>query len=98
MRLFCDHGLVEAHLTAALNGNESTGYSVHACAGNDKEKRMVVMECISLHLPGREIPQYWLVQRRLLLHADRCGQLLEERNDEEISAWIPEGLGLLYAD
>ncbi|KAM0322085.1 hypothetical protein ACHAQA_009714 [Verticillium albo-atrum] len=51
-----------------------------------------------MHVPGEEIPEYWLIQRRLLLHADRCRQLLGGVNDDRRSAWIPASLGILYAD
>lgn len=106
MRVLCSHGLVEAHPTTALNGSESSGYSVHACvhawmihvlAGpNEQVLAALAMECTSRHVPGEEIPAYWLIQRRLLLHADRCRQLLGEAHNDGSSAWMSGTLGNLY--
>ena len=79
--MLCSHGLAEAHSITTQNGAESNGYSVHACVHlwmvhvlngpNERSLTMLAMECTSLHVPGQEIPEYWLVQRRLLLHVDR---------------------------
>ena len=108
MRVLCSHGLVEAHSITAQNGSESSGYSVHACVHswmihvlsgpNEQVLAALAMECTSLHVPGQEIPEYWLIQRRLLLHADRCRQLLGEADDDGSKAWMPATLGLLYAN
>ena len=108
MRMLCSHGLVEPGSITAQNGSESSGYSVHACVHawiihvlngpNEQALAALAMECTSLHVPGPEIPQYWLIQRRLLLHADRCRQLLGEVDNDGRSTWMPAALGLLYKD
>ncbi|KAM3533696.1 hypothetical protein MY4038_003011 [Beauveria bassiana] len=108
MRELCNHGLVEAHFTAAQSGAESRGYSVHSCVHswmvhvlngpNEQYLPALAMECIGLHVPGKEIPQYWLIQRRLVLHADRCRQLLSKVDDDESNGHVTASLGLLYAN
>ncbi|KAH6627252.1 hypothetical protein B0J18DRAFT_366270 [Chaetomium sp. MPI-SDFR-AT-0129] len=108
MRLLCSHGLVEAHSITAQRRPESRGYSVHACVHswmihvlNDANERVLAvpaMECISLHERGEEIREYWVIERRLLPHADRCRQLLDEVDDDESIPWISTALGKLYMD
>ncbi|KAG9250683.1 uncharacterized protein F5Z01DRAFT_640089 [Emericellopsis atlantica] len=108
MRVLCNHGLVEAHWAISQNGAESNGYSVHACvhswmvhALNGPDERglsMLAMECTSLHVPGPKIAEYWLLQRRLLLHADRCRQFMGGGDNDVSTIWMPATLGILYAD
>jgi tetratricopeptide (TPR) repeat protein len=108
MRVLCSHGLVDAHSITAQNGSESNGYSVHACVHswmihvltgpNEQVLAKLAMECTSLHVPKREFPEYWLIRRRLLLHADRCRQLLGEADNDGSNSWFPARLGILYAD
>ncbi|EAQ83136.1 hypothetical protein CHGG_10954 [Chaetomium globosum CBS 148.51] len=108
MRVLCSHGLVEAHSITAQNGSESGGYSVHACVHswmihvlngpNEQVLAVLALKCTSLHVPEQNIPEYWLIQRRLLLHGDRCRQLLSETDNDGNSAWVSGALGDLYSD
>lgn len=107
MRELCNHGLVEAHFTAAQSGAESSGYSVHSCVHswmvhvlngpNEQYLPALAMECTSLHVLAKEIPEHWLVQRRLMLHGDRCRQLLSKVDADERNAQVSASLGELYA-
>ncbi|KAJ1338605.1 nephrocystin-3 [Microdochium nivale] len=108
MRILCSHGLAEVHSTATQVGSESSGYSVHGCvhswmihvlaAEKKRDLAGLSMECIAPHIPNHEVPEYWLIQRRLLFHADRCRQLIEKNDDTGIDPWIPGRLARLYAD
>jgi tetratricopeptide (TPR) repeat protein len=105
MRVLCSHGLVEPHSTTAQTRSESSGYSVHACVHSwmihvlngpdEQDLAALAMKCTSLHVPEHEIPEYWLIERRLLPHADRCRQLLGEVDDES-RAWMSSSLGFFY--
>jgi tetratricopeptide (TPR) repeat protein len=66
--------------------------------GHEQELATLAVESISRHVPGHGIPEYWLVQRRLMLHADRCRQLLDEVADDDDRGWSSHNLGDLYAD
>ncbi|KAK3177704.1 hypothetical protein K4F52_009552 [Lecanicillium sp. MT-2017a] len=108
MRELCNHGLVEAHFTVSQCGTESSGYGVHSCVHswmvhvlngpNEMKLPALAMKCISLHKPKQMIPECWIVQRRLMLHADRCRQLLSKAGDDESNAEVSASLGTLYAD
>uniref|UniRef100_A0ACC1R8X0 Uncharacterized protein n=1 Tax=Lecanicillium saksenae TaxID=468837 RepID=A0ACC1R8X0_9HYPO len=108
IRVLCSHGLVEAHWMGVQKGPESNGYSVHGCVHswmihvlndlNEQDLVALAIKCTSLHVPGKEVPEYWLIQRRLMLHADRCWQLLGEVASDKGNIWISVILGSLYAD
>ena len=108
MRMLCNHGLVEAHSVSSQNGAESNGYSVHGCvhswmvyvlnAPNEKGLAELAMKCTSLHVPGQQVAEYWLIGRRLLPHADRCRQLLSGSENKGSNTWTAASLGFLYAD
>lgn len=67
-------------------------------APNERGLAALAIECTSLHVPGQEIPEYWLIQRRVLLHADRCQQLLRDVDNDGSRIWVPASLGRLYGD
>ncbi|CRK14677.1 hypothetical protein BN1708_011202 [Verticillium longisporum] len=106
MRVLCSHGLVEAHSTTVQPGPESNGYSVHGCvhswmvhvlnAPNEQGLRTLAMVCLRLHVPDLETPESWLIQRRLMLHADRCRQLLDQADDQWSRTKVAESLATLY--
>jgi tetratricopeptide (TPR) repeat protein len=108
MRVLCNHGLVEARSTGPLDGPECGGYSVHGCVhswmihvlndGHADELAGVAVESISRHVPRQDAPGYWLVQRRLVLHAHRCRELLDKVSDDVGSIWSSCKLGELYAN
>lgn len=67
-------------------------------SSNEQDLAALAVKCTSLHILGEGVSEYWSVQRRLLLHADRYWQLLSEIASAEVSAWILARLGNLYAD
>ncbi|KAK1656358.1 hypothetical protein BDP81DRAFT_364381 [Colletotrichum phormii] len=108
MRLLCEHGLVEADLTIKETKGESRGYSVHGCVhawiihvlntGVDEEMAWTALRCIASHVPSNEQQEYWIVQRRLLQHSDRCITKIATDAAEEKDAWMFHELGILYSD
>ncbi|KAK1624823.1 hypothetical protein BDP81DRAFT_474599, partial [Colletotrichum phormii] len=108
MRLLCEHGLVEADLITKETEGESRGYSVHGCVhawmihvlntGVDEEMAWTALRCIASHVPSNEQQEYWIVQRRLLQHSDRCITKIATDAAEEKDAWMFHELGILYSD
>ncbi|KAK5992301.1 Kinesin light chain 1 [Cladobotryum mycophilum] len=100
MRVLCRYSLVEAG---------SRGYSIHGCIHSwiinalHTEVRVdmaqLAISCVALHLPNSSEPEYWLVQRRLLRHVDRCAKIMElGLEPQEGDEWILHDLGMLYED
>ncbi|KAH6984505.1 hypothetical protein BKA56DRAFT_716988 [Ilyonectria sp. MPI-CAGE-AT-0026] len=87
MHTLMDDACVHSWMMHALNKEPDANMARHA------------RRCVASRIPHRGRANYSLVQRRLLLHADHCSShmsaLVEIENGEE---WIPESLGLLYAD
>ncbi|GKT51713.1 nephrocystin-3 [Colletotrichum spaethianum] len=108
IRVLCEHGLVEADPPTKETGIDSRGYSVHGCVhawmihvlntGVDEEMSWTAMRCVASHVPGNEQKEYWMVQRRLLQHADRCINRTTTDTGEDEDAWVFHGLGNLYKD
>ncbi|KAK9850852.1 hypothetical protein MYU51_011447 [Penicillium brevicompactum] len=108
LRLLCSHGLVEADRTTKPQCVESRGYSVHACVHSwmthvlshdvDKNMAWTAIECVAAHMPSHEKPQFWLIQRRLVAHADRCLDLLRQIGILDQSGGLLNSLGSLYTD
>ncbi|KZL70068.1 NB-ARC and TPR domain protein [Colletotrichum tofieldiae] len=104
MRVLCEHGLVEADPPTKKPGVGSLGYSVHGCVhtwmihilntGVDEEMAWTAMICVASHIPRDNEHNYWLVQQRLLQHADQC---VTDTATEEEKAWVFYKLGILYA-
>lgn len=69
MRALCSHGLVNANTGESTL--ESQGYSVQTCV-HEETMACAAMDCIASHVPSNISPKYWVLQRRLLVHADRC--------------------------
>ncbi|RYO22811.1 hypothetical protein AA0113_g12754 [Alternaria arborescens] len=61
----------------------------------------LALRCVGLHVPGNSRPEYWVIQRRLLGHANRCQEVISvgfgERDGEESLTEAIHNLGLLYA-
>ncbi|RYP36282.1 hypothetical protein DL767_003435 [Monosporascus sp. MG133] len=82
-------------------GNESRGYNMHGCVHSwtkqvlnklwDTELAHLAMRCVGAHVPLGTAREYWVVQRRLMQHADRC---LAKVTTEEMST--VNNLGNLY--
>ena len=104
LRLLCSHGLVEADLAATHV--ESRGYSVHGCVHSwmiymlnqvvDREMAWTAIECVVASVPKPDQREFWLIQRRIVAHADRCLEILKDI-DVGDAAGVLHSLGLLYA-
>ncbi|KAI1772656.1 hypothetical protein F4818DRAFT_453453 [Hypoxylon cercidicola] len=110
IRVLYDHGLVEPEVSMKEPGGESNGYSMHGCVHSwtqhvlhdDQDEEGVymahlAMECVATHNPDEATAEYWLIQRRLLKHADRCFTRIDTTMQvREGDEWIYLNLGNLY--
>ncbi|KAK2052402.1 TPR-like protein, partial [Colletotrichum caudatum] len=106
MRVLCEHGIVEADPPIKESGVDSRGYCVHGCVhawmvhvlnkGVDEEMAWTAIRCVASHVPSNKQQEYWMVQRRLLQHADRCITRTPTDAAEEEDAWMFHYLGNLY--
>ncbi|WYZ34743.1 hypothetical protein EsH8_I_001019 [Colletotrichum jinshuiense] len=111
MRVLCEHGLAEANSSTKTSGAESRGYSVHGCvhswmihalgkqvsAEMDKKMAWAAIACVASHVPSTDQREYWLVQQRLLQHADRCITKMATGVAEKEEGWAFHILGGLYS-
>ncbi|KAF6803118.1 NB-ARC and TPR domain protein [Colletotrichum sojae] len=108
MRVLCEYGLAEPNGHSQEVGLESTGYSMHGCVHawtihvlnteTSQELGWIAMQSVASHVPSHEQRKYWVTQRRLLQHADRCVKIFENIANEEDSPWVFHKLGNLYSD
>ncbi|CAN9148983.1 unnamed protein product [Alternaria alternata] len=112
VRVLCDHALVEADATLREGGKESRGYGMHSCVhawtkhvvneGCDNALAGLALRCVGLHVPDNSRPEYWVIQQRLLGHANRCQEVIgvrfDERDGEGSLTGAIHNLGALYAD
>jgi tetratricopeptide (TPR) repeat protein len=112
VRVLCDHALVEADAASRDNSIESRGYSMHSCVHSwtmhvvnsrrDDKMARIALNCIGLHVPDHNRPQYWVIQQRLIRHANRCQGFLSTRlvgqDDDNLEHMAIYNLGYLYAD
>ncbi|CAI7658082.1 unnamed protein product [Penicillium palitans] len=108
LRILCSHGLVEADPTTTLQLVESRGYSVHGCVhswmihvlnqGLDKSMAWTAVQCVAQRVPADDEHAFWLIQRRLIAHADRCLEILRKQEVEDGDVWALFSLGYLYAN
>ena len=112
VRVLCDHALVEADATLGEGGRESRGYGMHSCVHAwtkhvvnerwDDALAGLALRCVGLHVPDDSRPEYWVIQQRLLGHANRCQEFIsvgfEERDGEGSLTGAINNLGILYAD
>jgi tetratricopeptide (TPR) repeat protein len=112
VRVLCDHALIETDTTLQDDRVESVGYSMHSCVhswtkhvvneGWDSNMARLVVSCVGLHVPRSDRPQYWVVQQRLIGHANRCqeyvGGRLAGQDDDRVMLSATHNLGNLYAD
>ncbi|KAF9872076.1 hypothetical protein CkaCkLH20_10413 [Colletotrichum karsti] len=100
MRTLCEYGLAEASPPTKEPGPDSRGYSVHECVHAwithvlnvevDTEMAYQAIKCVSWHAPTDEEPEYWVLQRRLVRHADRCFRTAVRKNEAEADAETKE--------
>ncbi|KAK9853410.1 hypothetical protein MYU51_006489 [Penicillium brevicompactum] len=108
LRVLCSHGLVEADPTTTLQRVESRGYSVHGCVhswmmhvlnqGLNKKMAWTAVQCVSRRVPGHNKSEFWLLQRRLIAHADRCLEIIRNQEVEDGDVEALYSLGYLWAD
>ncbi|KZL79495.1 nb-arc and tpr domain protein [Colletotrichum incanum] len=96
MRVLCEHGLAEPNAPGQEPGSESRGYSMHGCV--HAWTVHVLNEKQAKYWQGPRQDKYWIVQRRLLQHADRCVANIERGVELEHNAWMLHRLGNLYSD
>ena len=107
VRGLCDYGIVEAH--SRSDGLDSKGYSVHSCVHawtiavlNDEWDRNLArfaLQCVASHVPEPDSDGWWLIERRLTMHAAKC--LLLMAKDPSLGdgiEWALHYLGLLYSN
>ncbi|KAK1992428.1 purine and uridine phosphorylase [Colletotrichum falcatum] len=98
MRVLCEHRLVEADRPTKESGVDSQGYNVHGYV--DEEMAWTAMRCVALHVPNLEQQEYWIVQRRLVQHADRCitRTATDATGEHTLTLNTVGNLGLLYSN
>jgi hypothetical protein len=110
IRVLCNHALVEADATLRYDPMESLGYSMHSCVHSWTEYVMnerwdvrlanLAISCVSSHVPDQSRSQYWMTDRRLVAHSDRCLVLirskLTEMNDSIPMPTAMRNLGVHY--
>ncbi|SLM38624.1 Tetratricopeptide-like helical domain [Lasallia pustulata] len=106
IRLLCDHALIES---LEMSGGYGMHNCVHAWAVHvlnaERETSMAILAliCVGLAVPTNDVPEYWVKERRLLPHADKCLEsvintinLGLQNNRNALNA--VHKLGNLYAD
>ncbi|RYO00079.1 hypothetical protein AA0121_g13434 [Alternaria tenuissima] len=112
VRVLCDYALVEIEISQSHDSVESRGYSMHSSVHswtknvvNDKwDEKMagLALNCIGLHVPHHHEPQYWVIEQRLVRHANRCQDFLSRWPVEQDGAksmlthTAAYGLSMLY--
>jgi tetratricopeptide (TPR) repeat protein len=86
MKVLSDHSLIEY-------STGSGGYSLHACVHAwimhvlNAERHMSMSRisvcCVGLSVPQENVSRYWEIERRLLLHAQKCVEAVSGGNDNE---------------
>jgi tetratricopeptide (TPR) repeat protein len=111
VRVLCEHALIEADVTFQDDSEESLGYSMHSCVHSwanhvvnedwDVNIAKLVLNCVGLHVPDHRRPRYWIVEQRLVGHANRCREFMSTKllgQNEESCFEAVNNLGALYAD
>ncbi|KAH8652837.1 hypothetical protein BGZ61DRAFT_511124 [Ilyonectria robusta] len=108
MRILCSHGLVEADPPSTAQQAESRGYSVHGCVHSwmihvlnrefDEDMVQTAIRCVASHIPEQDQREFWVTQRRLLAHADRCLETMRGVALEYEAEVALGSLGNLYAE
>ncbi|KAI9793338.1 MAG: hypothetical protein M1816_000230 [Peltula sp. TS41687] len=112
VRVLCNHALVEQNTMSGHVIEESMGYSMHSCVHSwtihvlngewDLGMARLALGCVSWHVPSNNLPNSWIVQQRLIRHANRCWHLtssgLTRTNDDLLICEQIHNLGILYHD
>jgi tetratricopeptide (TPR) repeat protein len=102
VRVLCVYGLVEPNKSLPESQAESGGYGMHGCVHSwtihvlnkvkDRKPSRLAMRCVAAHVPEKTDLESWVVQRRLLRHADRCRALVfDEVPLAEGDEWVEYG-------
>jgi tetratricopeptide (TPR) repeat protein len=105
--LLCTFGLVDLDKSPQQVGVR--GYSVHSCVhswivsvlNNEWDKSLVRMAftCVASEVPSKNEKEWWLLQRRLLQHAIRQNDFIEDgKLDIDGLDWVFHNLANLYSD
>ncbi|GIZ43062.1 hypothetical protein CKM354_000630500 [Cercospora kikuchii] len=103
VRVLSDHGIVEANApTRAQQG----GYSMHSCVHSwtrevlntklDEDLARTALFCVAALVPSTDSDKWWLVEQRLINHANR--QLSALANAKDPACWAFFRLGNLFYD
>ncbi len=86
IRLLCDHALIDPL-------EVSGGYSMHTCVHSwavyvlnaEREVSMarLALVCVGSAVPTKNVPEYWVEERRLLPHAHKCYDFVHDTIDLE---------------
>ncbi|KAH6665614.1 kinesin light chain [Halenospora varia] len=106
VRVLSNHGFVEVDMSSQ-ELIESQGYSMHGCVhlwtvhvlnqSWDYDLAKLAVKFVGSHIQGEKTVRPWLIQRRLLQHANRSSYLFLTRlvTDARM-AWACHNLGNLY--
>ncbi|KAI9874601.1 MAG: hypothetical protein M1830_009576 [Pleopsidium flavum] len=104
IRVLCDHALVEFQDT-------SSGYGMHSCVHAwtrhvlnkepDFSMARLALRCVAFTVPATTAADYWVLQRRLIPHANRCLDSVQDglclrSMETEIDSYALSNLGVLY--
>ncbi|ETS76266.1 hypothetical protein PFICI_11653 [Pestalotiopsis fici W106-1] len=105
MGILHNYGFVEPH-SLISDYPESSGYSIHSCLHSwsihvlnhswDHELGKLALECVASRVTSRYDDRFWVLQRRLLSHADKSCANIDIR-DKDLN-WAFYNLGKLYFD
>ena len=107
MIVLLDHSLVEPEKFSEESEIESTGYSMHSVIHLgivhllntkwDVELAGLALDCVASHVPDKNSPNSWAIQRRLIPHAARCCSFVNSGLFEGNGrVWALHCLGYLY--
>ena len=66
--------------------------------GLENSMARMTVECVAARVPVEAEHEFWLLQRRLIAHADRCLETLRNIEINGEAAGALHSLGFLYAD
>ncbi|KDN63349.1 hypothetical protein CSUB01_12095 [Colletotrichum sublineola] len=114
MRVLCELALVEPNAPIPEGESNLQGYSMHGCVhawttfglkkvdvldeAASQELARTAMRCTASHIRSKNHHKSWLVQQRLLRHADRCVTKVVLSVDLGNDAWMFQSIGDLYFD
>ena len=113
MRALCEHGLVTQNSKSPPEDQGSRGYSIHGCVHDwtihvlnegmwDRDTLKLALFCLRHNIPTNAYGRYRDPQSRLVRHAVRCRELLEEiamgEDDSSSIADCMQFLGNLFYD